>query len=121
MTASRLALVALLGPLLALRASAGPIEARERWKEAQQKKSAPWRERLLAFRAVRREAPAHDPIVARALAGEARAMRDGGHASGAAAAEAHAAVLGPRREPDRLARVMVAARELLDEGDRRGA
>jgi hypothetical protein len=102
-------------------ARAGPVEARARWREAMRKKSAPWRDRLLAFREVRRAAPPHDPIRARALAGEARALRDGGRPEGAAAAEAEAASLGPRREPDRLACVMVAARELLDDGDRRGA
>jgi hypothetical protein len=120
MTRPRIAVLLTLAAL-ASPASAGPIEARARWKEAQEKKSSPWRTRLLAFREVRLAAPPHDPIVPRALAAEARALRDGGHAAGAAACEAFAALLGPRREPDRLARVMVAARELLDDGDRRGA
>jgi hypothetical protein len=106
------ALAALAGPALA-----GPVEARARWKDAQAlPRTATWRERVAAWRAVRVEAPRTDPILARAAAAEARVLRDAGFARAAEALEAHAASLGPRGDPDRLARALAAAREWIDEG-----
>lgn len=102
-------------------AVAGPREARERWREAQALDGAPWRERVAAFRAVRREAGATDPYGARALAAEARALREGGRVAVAAAAEAQAATRGPWRDPDRLAHALTAARALGAEEDATGA
>src|SRR5205814_1585305 len=98
-------------------AQGGPREARERWKEAQAAGSAPWRERAALYRAVRVEAGASDPIGVRAAEAEARALREGGHVEGAAAAHALAAGRGAPRDPGRLGRAVTAARERLEDGD----
>lgn len=102
-------------------AHAGPLEARRRWKEAQALDAAPWRERLAAFRAVRREAAPTDAYAARALLAEARVLREASLVAAAAATEAVAAVTGARRDPDRLGHVLTAARALVAEEDARGA
>ena len=118
-----LAALALLGAGASLLAwpsplvEGGPREARERWREAQNAKGAPWRERAALYRAVRVEAAATDPIGARAAEAEAKALAEGGHCEAAAAAEALAAGRGAPRDPDRLGRVVTAGRERLDEGD----
>jgi hypothetical protein len=96
---------------------AGPVEARARWKDAQAlPRGAPWRERVAAWRAVRREAPRTDSILARAAAAEARVLRERGFAPAAEALEALGASLGTRSDPDRLARALAAAREWIDAG-----
>jgi hypothetical protein len=102
-------------------ASAGPREARGRWKEAQALDKAPWRERLLGFRAVRRETTDTDSYFQKALAAEAHALDDGEHAGAVAATLAAAAWLGARRDPDRYGHALAAARALLADEDRRGA
>jgi len=121
----RLATAALAGALGSLfpagPAHAGPAEARTRWKEAQALKRAPWRDRLRAFRAARAEAAPTDSLHARAAAAEARLLRDEGFPGVAAAAEALAASVGPRRDPDRLAQALAAARALDAEADAVGA
>jgi hypothetical protein len=116
--AAALGLASIAGPA---RAAAGPLEARRRWKEAQALDAAPWRERLAAFRAVRREAAPSDDYAARALLAEARVLREAAFVAAAAATEAVAANGGGRRDPDRLGRVLSAARALLAEEDARGA
>ncbi|MFO0932506.1 MAG: hypothetical protein U1E39_07325 [Planctomycetota bacterium] len=105
----------------ARRAAAGPLEARQRWKEAQALDAAPWRERLVAFRAVRREAAPTDGYAARALLAEARVLREAAYAATAAATEAVAANGGGRRDPDRLGHALSAARALVADEDARGA
>lgn len=105
----------------ARRAAAGPLEARQRWKEAQALDAAPWRERLVAFRAVRREAAPTDGYAARALLAEARVLREAAYPAAAAATEAVAANGGGRRDPDRLGHALSAARALVAEEDARGA
>jgi hypothetical protein len=109
------------GPLAARTAFAGPREARIRWKEAQALDKAPWRERLEAFRAVRRETTVTDSYFAKALVAEAGVLAEGGHLSAAHGARATAAELGPRHEPDRFALALAAARALLADEDPRGA
>jgi hypothetical protein len=109
--------VAGLATGLAGPASGGPREARERWKEAQAARGGPWRERAALYRAVRIEASDADPIGARAAEAEAKALREGGHVEGAAAASALAAHRGAARDPDRLTRAVGAGRERLEEGD----
>jgi|GEM_PF-2484708 len=103
------------------RAEAGPLEARRRWKEAQALDAAPWRERLVAFRAVRREAAPSDGYAARAWLAEARVLREARLSAAAAAAEAAVARTGARRDPDRLGHALSAARALIAEEDARGA
>jgi hypothetical protein len=113
-----------LGGLLLLGgavASAGPREARDRWREAEAARDAPWRERVVSYRAVRREAGEGDPMRARALVAEAKVLREADEHAAAQAAEAVAAALGPARDPDRLARALAAARALHSEGDDAGA
>jgi hypothetical protein len=127
MTRSRwigLVLGLVIGPVLFAvgpPAAAGPTQARERWKEAQAQKGAPWRARVAALRAVRSEASDTDSILPRSLAAEADVLRAAGFPSAAAAAEAYAASLGSRRDPDRLARALSAARALLADEDVTGA
>jgi hypothetical protein len=116
----------LLGLVLVLLASAparaGPVEARARWREAAAvRKTAPWRDRLVAYRSVRTEAGGSDPIGPRALAAEAKILREAGHAHGAAASEAAAAAIGPRRDEDRVHAALEAGRALLADGDLVGA
>ncbi|MBL9085838.1 MAG: hypothetical protein JNM10_01730 [Planctomycetia bacterium] len=105
----------------ARRATAGPLEARQRWKEAQALDAAPWRDRLAAFRAVRREAAPTDGYAARALLAEARVLREAAYRAAAAATEAVAANGGGRRDPDRLGHALSAARALVADEDARGA
>jgi hypothetical protein len=116
---------AALAAALALAAGsalAGPGEARALWKHAQAlPRASPFRERLAAWRSVRAEAALTDPLHVRAAVAEARALRGGGHVPAAQALEAHAAALGPRRDPDRLSRALAAAREWVEEGDDAGA
>src|SRR5204862_7261831 len=80
-------------------AAGGPREARERWRELQAAHGAPWRERAALCRAVRAEAGETDPICARAAEAEAKALREGGHVEGAAAADALACGRGAPRDP----------------------
>lgn len=100
---------------------AGPLEARAAWERAQALRAGPWRARVVALRAVRTETGPSDSLYTRALAAEARALRDVQRGHGAAALEARAAALGPPRDPERAARLLTQARALLSEGDRAAA
>jgi hypothetical protein len=100
---------------------AGPLEARAAWERAQALRAGPWRARVVALRAVRAETGPSDSLYTRALAAEARALRDVQRLHGAAALEARAAALGPARDPERAARLLTQARALLSEEDRAAA
>lgn len=98
-------------------AEGGPTEARSAWKRAMALRGAPWRQPLAALREARREAGASDPLLGRVWAAEARVLRGAGQTFAAEASEAAAADVGSARDPERLARALVAARSFDDEGD----
>src|SRR5262245_16969019 len=98
-------------------ARAGPAEARARWKEAEASRNAPWNERVVAYRLVRRESGDADPIRGRAAAAEARLLRDGDETAAAAAAEVLAASGGAPRDDDPLGHALAAARAAYGDGD----
>lgn len=98
-------------------AHAGPAEAREAWERTRQLAARPWRERVRAYRAVRHATHARDPLVLRALAAEARVLREQGRVHAAAALEAWATGLTPLHEPERAVRCDQQAGALQAEGD----
>jgi len=102
-------------------ARAGPLEARAAWERAQALRGGPWRARVVALRSVRTETGPSDSLYARALAAEARALRDVRHVHGAAALEARSGALGPQHDPERAVRLLTQARALLSEEDRAAA
>lgn len=103
--------------LLVPPATAGPIEARRLWDEARKRRSAPWREQVRGYRAVLAEATPTDRYHRRALEALARVLRSEGLPHGAAALEARATRLGPRRDRGRLGSLLTHARGLRREGD----
>jgi hypothetical protein len=117
MTPARTALLLLLlvpGPASAI---AGPREAREFWRAAQDLPPSDARARLAALRAARGATTPGDPCYARAAAAEGRVLRAGGWTAAAAAAEALAAESGPRHDARRLAHALAAARIWRDDGE----
>ncbi|MFM8980518.1 MAG: hypothetical protein ACKOSS_08655 [Planctomycetia bacterium] len=108
---------ALLLGSLAQPARAGPAEAREAWERTRQLGAQPWRTRVRAYRAVRHATHARDPLVLRALAAEARVLREQGRVHAAAALEAWATQQTPLHEPERAARCDLQASRLEAEGD----
>jgi hypothetical protein len=102
-------------------ARAGPLEAREAWRRAQALRVGPWRPRMLALREAAGLAAPGDSLRPRALAAQADLLRGLARVHAAAALDACALAAVPRRDPDRAARLLDAARALLGDGDREAA
>lgn len=109
--------LAALGSAPQAPAHGGPLEAREAWERARAAQGQPWRARVRAYRAVRHATHARDPLQARALAAEARVLREQGRVHAAAALEAWAAASTPAHEPERATRCDTQATHLRAEGD----
>lgn len=118
---ARVLVLGLLAASVASPARAGPLEAREAWARAQALRGGPWRTRLIALREAAGLAAPGDSLRPRALAAQADLLRGLARVHAAAALDAWALEAVPRRDPDRAARLLDAARALLGDGDREAA